>query len=166
MDNWLQEYRKLQETDWSPTELSNPEEKQFREWITGTKLYNNLKPLIAQDLNKPIDKLTDNDIIDEMLASGDYDYRGAWKKGVTEEISPYDNMPHWSSRASDGTWLKSPKHENAWKELFMQQYKQDPDSLGLNTLDQAIQAIQPQQPTSLQYQDPFSNSIDQGLYGQ
>jgi hypothetical protein len=50
MDDWLKEYYKLQETDWSPTKLSDKEEKQFRDWITGTQLFNNLKPIIAQDL--------------------------------------------------------------------------------------------------------------------
>ncbi len=158
MDDWLKEYYKLQEMQWSPTKLSDKEEKQFREWITGTQLFNNLKPLIAQDLQKPVDKLSNNEIIDEMLASGEYDYRGAWKKGVTEEISPYDKMPHWSSRAPDGTWLKSPKHQTAWKELFMQQYGQDPDALGLDTLDKAIQAIRPQQVVNPMYRDPFGDT--------
>jgi hypothetical protein len=160
MDDWLKEYYKLQETDWSPTQLSDTEEKQFRNWITNTKLFNNLKPLIAQDLEKPLDKLSNDDIINEMLASGEYDYRGAWKKGVVEEISPYDNMPHWSSRADDGTWLKSPKHQTAWKELFMQQYGQDPDSLGLDTLEKAAQAVRPQgQIVNPMYTDPFGNSL-------
>jgi len=159
MDDWLKEYYKLQETDWSPTKLSDTEEKQFRKWITGTQLFTNLKPIIAQDLEKPVNKLSDNEIIDEMLASGEYDYRGAWKKGVTEEISPYDKMPHWSSRAPDGTWLKSPKHQTAWKELFMQQYGQDPDSIGLDTLDKAIQAVRPQQQIlNTRYQDPFGDT--------
>lgn len=161
MDEWLKEYYKLQEMDWSPTKLSTDEEKDFRNWITGTKLFSNLKPLIAQDLEKPVDKLSNDDIINEMLASGEYDYRGAWKKGVTEEISPYDNMPHWSSRAPDGTWLKSPKHQTAWKELFMQQYGQDPDSLGLDTLDKAIQAGQPAPlvPPPVRYTNPFKSTI-------
>jgi len=54
MDDWLKSYYKLQKMDWSPTKLSDKEEKQFREWITGTKLFNNLKPIIAQDLEKPV----------------------------------------------------------------------------------------------------------------
>jgi hypothetical protein len=159
MDDWLKSYYKLQKMDWSPTKLSDKEEKQFREWITGTKLFNNLKPIIAQDLEKPVDKLSNNEIIDEMLSSGDYDYRGAWKKGVTEEISPYDKMPHWSSKAPDGTWLKSPKHQTAWKELFMQQYGQDPDALGLDTLDKAIQAVtQKEEVVNPMYRDPFGDT--------
>lgn len=158
MEDWLKEYYKLQKTDWSPTTLSDKEEKKFRDWITGTQLFNSLKPLIAQDLKKPVDKLSNDEVISEMLASGEYDYRGAWKKGITEEISPYDNMPHWSSRAPDGTWLKSPKHQTAWKELFMQQYGQDPDSLGLDTIDKAIQAGKPQQVVNPMYQDPFGDT--------
>jgi len=149
MDDWLKSYYKLQKMDWSPTKLSDKEEKQFREWITGTKLFNNLKPIIAQDLEKPVDKLSNNEIIDEMLSSGDYDYRGAWKKGVTEEISPYDKMPHWSSKAPD----------TAWKELFMQQYGQDPDALGLDTLDKAIQAVtQKEEVVNPMYRDPFGDT--------
>jgi hypothetical protein len=160
MDDWLQEYYKLQQTDWSPTALSKAEEPEFRDWLTSTQLFNNLKPLIAKDLDKPVDKISNDEIINEMLSSGEYDYRGAWKKGVTEEISPYDNMPHWSSRAADGTWLKSPKHQTAWKELFMQQYGQDPDSLGLDTLDKAIQAVPArEQIVNPAYADPFGNSI-------
>jgi len=158
MDDWLKEYYKLQEMKWTPTKLSDKEEKQFRSWITGTQLFNSLKPLIAQDLNKPVEQLSNDEIINEMIASGEYDYRGAWKKGITEEISPYDNMPHWSSRAPDGTWLKSPKHQTAWKELFMQQYGQDPDALGLDTLDKAIQASRPQQIVNPMYQDPFGDT--------
>jgi hypothetical protein len=160
MDDWLKEYYKLQETDWSPTPLSKDEEPQFRDWLTSTQLFNNLKPLIAKDLDKPLEKVTNDDIINEMLSSGEYDYRGAWKKGVVEEISPYDNMPHWSSKAADGTWLKSPKHETAWKELFMQQYGQDPDSLGLDTLDKAVKAVPArEQVVNPAYTDPFGNSI-------
>lgn len=159
MANWVNDYYKFQQMEWSPTKLSDKEEKEFRQWITGTKLFNNLKPLISQDLEKPVDKITNDDIINEMIAQGDYDYRGAWKKGVVEEISPYDKMPHWSDRAADGTWLKSPSHPTAWKEFFMQEYGKDPDSVGLDTLDKAIQATSPTQIVNPQYVDPFVNTV-------
>ena len=52
--------------------------------------------------------------------------------------------------------LKSPKHETAWKELFMQQYGKDPDSLGLDTLEKAIQASSPNE-----YTNPFQMAVPQ-----
>ena len=66
----------------------------------------------------------------ESMLNGDYDYRRALKEGVHREISPHDNMMHWSSKSKSGNWLKSPDHSTAWKEFYMAHHGVDPDDIG------------------------------------
>lgn len=154
--DWASQYEEFKNKykDWKPTELTPEEEPKFKDWFYNTKLFNNLKELIAQDMKVPLDTLTNDQVAEMLMEEGDYDYKGAWKKGTEEVISPYDNMPHWTDKAPDGSWLKSPSHPTAWKEFFMQQYRIDPDELGLDTYEKAIKA----QIETPFYQDPFGDT--------
>jgi hypothetical protein len=69
----------------------------------------------------------------------DYDYRGAFKAGITENISPHDNRPHWPSSTPQGRMLKSPQHPTTWKEFFMRHHGKDPDDMGLNSYEKALE---------------------------
>ncbi len=161
MADWLEQYEQFKQSakDWKPTELNPQEEKQFRNWFYNTKLFNNLKPLIAEDFDLKPDEVTNDKIADLLIKEGDYDYRGAWKYGTEEVISPYDNMPHWNDRASSGQWLKSPNHPTVWKEFFMQQYDVDPDSVGLDSLEKAKEYKPAAAVATPFYQDPFGFTI-------
>jgi hypothetical protein len=157
MDNWIAQYEKFSAMPWKPTQLSDKEEKQFQKWLQGTQLFSSVKPYLAQDAGVPVEKLSNSKALQLMLDNADYDYRGAWKSGVTEVISPYDNRPHWPSATPEGRMLKNPTHPTAWKEFFMRQYNVDPDELGLDTFAKA-RAYQ-MQPSPLEpafmYKDPF-----------
>jgi len=136
--DWIKEYESFSKSDWKPTELSGADEARFKEWFSRTKLFQGFKQDIAEENNLPVAAVEDARVMQMILRSKDYDYRGAWKAGIKEEVSPHDNRIHWPSSTSDGKMLKSPKHETTWKEFFMRQYDKDPDDLGLNTLDQAM----------------------------
>lgn len=161
LPDWANQYQSFaaKGKDWKPTTLSEKEEPKFRKWFYNTKLFNNLKGLIQADY--PEEKLTNDQIAGMLMQQGDYDYRGAYKAGIKEEISPYDNMPHWPDADSKGNFLKSPSHPTAWKEFFMQKYQVDPDAVGLDTYDKAVAAsLQGWQPPieNLNYQDPFGDT--------
>ena len=54
--------------------------------------------------------------------------------------------------------LKDPTHPTAWKEFFMRQYRVDPDNLGLDTLDKAMNwSKSAGEVESPFYKDPFSS---------
>lgn len=63
--------------------------------------------------------------------ASNYDYETAWRLGVRPKMTKHDDIPHWSSRASDGTMLKKPGHPTAWKEEYMQATGKDPDDVGV-----------------------------------
>jgi hypothetical protein len=63
--------------------------------------------------------------------ASNYDYETAWRLGVRPAMTKHDDIPHWSSRAPDGTMLKKPGHPTAWKEEHMQATGQDPDDVGV-----------------------------------
>ena len=138
MSDWIEEYKSFSSKDWKPTTLSDQDEIKFKNWLQGTKLFNSIKMDVAKENNIEVSKIDNIKIINMLTSQGDYDYRGAWKSGIKEVISPVDNRPHWPSSAGD-KMLKSPKHETAWKEFFMRQYNKDPDDLGLSTFDKAKQ---------------------------
>jgi hypothetical protein len=139
-DNWVIKHKKHSSEKWEPTTLDPNEEQQFRQWMSGTQLYNSIKSQIAKENGVPLGKLDDSRVMDMITNNpqGDYDYRAAWKNGITESISPHDGLPHWPSRAQNGAYLKSPQHPTAWKEFFMQQHQADPDSLGLENYEDAV----------------------------
>ena len=136
MAEWVNEYETFAKQKWEPTRLSTDEEKKFRGWLQSTKLFNSVKNDVAIEQRMPVAEIDNNRLTEMLLSSKDYDYRGAWKAGVKEVISPHDGKPHWPSSAG-GKMLKSPQHETAWKEFFMRQHKQDPDDLGLSSFEQA-----------------------------
>ena len=138
MAEWVKEYEDFARQKWEPTKLSADEEKKFRGWLQTTKLFNSVKNEVASEQQIPAAEIDNTRLTEMLIGSNDYDYRGAWKAGVKEVISPHDGKPHWPSSAGD-KMLKSPKHETAWKEFFMRKYKKDPDDLGLNSLEQAKQ---------------------------
>jgi hypothetical protein len=80
---------------------------------------------------------------------------------MQSKIDPTDNKPHFMSSDRSGRMLKAPTHETAWKEFFMRQFKFDPDSRGLDTLDKAQQWTNEmmQKPVDVNYSDPFGFSI-------
>ncbi len=135
---WAKKLKQFQSSKWAPTPVTPEESPAFKSWLTGTALFNNIKQIVAKENGIPVGQMDNNRLAEMMLRDGDYDYVGAWKAGVKEEISQYDGMPHWPSRSEGGKWLKSPKHDTAWKELFMEQYGTDPDELGLGTFEQAL----------------------------
>jgi hypothetical protein len=135
--NWIEEYDKALQSNWKPTKLNNKEEQEFQNWFKNTELFNSFKKDVAEENNIPIDQVENNRLIEMILSSGDYDYRGAYKSKIKEELSPYDNKIHWPSVDSKGNLLKSPTHPTTWKEFFMRQNKIDPDELGLTTIEQA-----------------------------
>jgi hypothetical protein len=95
-------------------QLSPEEELVFQKWITQLPWYEQFKLKYGEppNLNDPM-----------------YDYRAAWKAGVTPQINPSDNMYHWSDFAGN-KMLKSPNHPTAWMEYFMNQFGGlNPDTL-------------------------------------
>ena len=157
MAEWLNEYQKFSATPWSPTTLKPSEEQQFRSWLQGTQLFNSIKSDIAAEQKMPVDKLDNQRVTEMILESPDYDYRGAWKAGIKETISPYDNRPHFPSSTKTGQMLKDPSHPTAWKEFFMRQYGTDPDAMGLDTVEKAKNwSLSTQKVDTPFYKDPFS----------
>jgi hypothetical protein len=158
MTDWINEYQKFTATPWSPTTLKPPEEQKFRNWLQGTQLFNSVKSDIAAENKIPVDKLDNQRVTEMMLQSPDYDYRGAYKAGIKEVISPYDNRPHWPSSTDSGQMLKDPSHPTAWMEFFMRQYGVDPNAMGLDTLEKAKNwSLSTQKPENPFYKDPFSS---------
>jgi hypothetical protein len=157
MTDWINEYQKFTATPWSPTTLKPPEEQKFRNWLQSTQLFNSVKSDIAAENKIPVDKLDNQRVTEIMLQSPDYDYRGAYKAGIKEVISPYDNRPHWPSSTDSGQMLKDPSHPTAWMEFFMRQYGVDPNAMGLDTLEKAKNwSFSTQKPENPFYKDPFS----------
>lgn len=134
---WDKKFDQFQSSqDWKPTELPPEEEEKFRKWITSTAWFAEVKEEIAKDYGIKPSELKDEDALKEVLG-GDYDYRGAWKSGATKMTRDAgDGKLHWPSEA-DGKMLKSPKHPTAWKEFFMKETGENPDDIGLDTLDKA-----------------------------
>jgi hypothetical protein len=101
------------------------DEAKFNQWITGLPWYQEFKGHYGEAPN--------------ISPSSNYDYRGAWKAGITPVRDPYDqNRYHWPSRTPDGRMLKSADHPTAWKEHFMGKTGVNPDALGLKSEEEAI----------------------------
>lgn len=113
------------------TGLLADEEQQFQNWIRGTGWFKEFLQEYGEepDLNIP-----------------EYDYRAAWRAGISPERDPYDaNRYHWPSSDSSGMMLKSEDHPTAWKEFFMRDTGQNPDALKLRSREDAeayIKALQ------------------------
>lgn len=100
------------------TSLSQDEEKQFKNWFSALPWYEEFVKKYGETPN-PDDP--------------SYDYRAAYKAGMTPERYEYDGTYHWGSKTPDGQWLKSKNHPTAWMEDFMQSTGTDPNALGIKT---------------------------------
>lgn len=99
------------------------DEAAFQNWIRNTDWF---KEFVNQYGEQPD------------LNTKDYDYRAAWKAGVSPERDPYDkNRFHWPSSLPGGKMLKSTDHPTAWKEYFMRDTGMNPDALGIKTPEDA-----------------------------
>jgi hypothetical protein len=161
MSDWISAYQDFTKTPWQPTTLKPEQEPAFRNWLSNTDLFKSIKQDIAQENNTPLDKLDDNRVLEMLLESPDYDYRGAFLDNMQSKIDPTDNRPHFMSADKSGRMLKAPTHETAWKEFFMRQFKFDPDEIGLDTVDKAQEwtANMMQNPAEVMYADPLGFSI-------
>jgi len=105
------------------TVLGQNEEQQFQNWIRSTDWFKEF----VQEYNEEPD-----------LNIDEYDYRAAWKAGISPERDPYDNNRyHWPSSDQTGKMLKSEEHPTAWKEFFMRDTGLNPDALGLQNKQEA-----------------------------
>ena len=124
-------------TNTSTTSLAPEEEQRFQSWIKSTEWF--------KEFNKEYNEQPN-------LNSPEYDYRAAWKAGIEPERDPYDkNRFHWPSSLPTGEMLKSSTHPTAWKEQFMRQTGQNPDAIGITSLQEAevyLQSIPLQQQES------------------
>ena len=92
-------------------ELSPAQEELFQRWIQGLPWYGDLTKEIGNPPN-----------LDDPL----YDYRRAWKAGITPSLvwEPENKRMayHWPSKTPAGEWLKDPdKHPTAWMEKYLEQ---------------------------------------------
>ncbi len=134
---WFAEYEKFRNTPWSPTKLPPDQEIQFRNWLSGTDWFDEVKREIASENGIAPESMSNDEVMRMILKDADYDYRGAWVSNPEMSRSQYDKRIHWSSRTPSGQMLKSPNHPTAWKEFFMSETRQDPDSLGLGSIEAA-----------------------------
>ena len=125
---WQDEFKRYKESQWQPrAEYGNPsEEHEFRRWLKGNPWYVEVSGKIREGNDK-----SHEDVMDELLATDDYDYRAAYEAGVRPKFSVRDEEYHWPSSTDDGVELKSPTHPTAWKEFFMRDHGFDPDIIGL-----------------------------------
>lgn len=161
MADWMQAYQEFVKAPWQMTTLKPEQEDEFRNWLANTDLFKSISEDIAQENKIPMDKLDRDRVLEMILQSPDYDYRGAFLDNMKAEINPYDNKPHFLSSDKSGRMLKAPTHETAWKEFFMRQFKFDPDEAGLDTLDKAQRwtTDMMQNPAEVMYSDPLGFSI-------
>ena len=65
----------------------------------------------------------------------DYDYRGAWKSGITPVATKNPSTKkwelNWGNFGSDGQDLKSPNNPTKWKSDYQQAVGVDPDKIGI-----------------------------------
>lgn len=134
MPDWYDEYQAHAASRWQPTQLSPEEEQRFRQWIVASDWYRE----IANDVDFSGEQINDAELLEDLIGPrADYDYRGAWRAGITPQRYEHDGRQHWPSATSDGKMLKSPAHPTAWMEYFMRETGDDPNDLGLRTPEEA-----------------------------
>lgn len=87
------------------------DEAAFQQWIRALPWFEQFKQRYGEepDLNTP-----------------HYDYRAAYRAGVTPQPDPYDNnMFHWDSR------FKAKSHPTHWKGVYMDRTGRNPDADGV-----------------------------------
>ena len=133
-NDWYDEYQKSLGAEWQPTQLTPDEEQQFRSWLSSSPWYKE----VAEDVSFSGQPLANYDLLLDLTGpQADYDYRGAWKKGVQPALYEHDNRHHWPSSTPDGAMLKSPHHPTAWMEYFMRETGTDPNDLSLRNPEEA-----------------------------
>lgn len=101
--------------------LKPDEERQFQSWFGGLEWNKEFQREYgeAPDPNDP-----------------NYDYRAAWKAGVTPQRYEYDGgRYHWPSEAG-GVSLKGQNHPTRWMNDFMTEFGFDPHEAGVATPEQ------------------------------
>jgi hypothetical protein len=136
MADWLEQLEAFEkDEEWKPTQLPPEKEAEFRRWLTNTEWFKEIKGDIASQSGRTPN---DEELFEELVEQGDYDYRGAWASGAAaNERDSGDGKLHWPSSTGDGRMLKSPRHETAWKEFFMRSEGVDPEEMGIKTIEQA-----------------------------
>jgi len=84
--------------------LSESEEIEFQNFM-------NTNPDVIAWKEQFVEKYKEEPQID----GANYDYRGAWKAGLTPSVSEQDGLYHWGSKGLDGVDLKSESHPTRWK---------------------------------------------------
>ena len=135
--DWKHEVASREASPWEKTQLSTDEERQFSSWLQSTPWFGQIAARVAEENGSPIPS---GAVFAEITGpESDYDYRGAWKAGVSAQPYEYDSgMMHWPSSTPEGKMLKSPSHPTAWMEHFMQQYGVDPHDVGANSYGDAV----------------------------
>ena len=137
---WHDEYKAHSEKPWEATALNSGDEKKFREWISKTEWFDEIKAQVAKENSMDKNEINNNRLVDMITSNSDYDYRGAWKDKVEISRDKHDKgRHHWPSSTKGGKMLKSPKHPTAWKEFFMREHKINPDDIGIKTIEQALE---------------------------
>ena len=127
---WEQRYARWTESARSSTELPPEQEVQFKQDIMAGEWF---KDWQRQYPDVPPERLFE----DLTRASGDYNMRRAWQLKVQPSMNEADHRMHYPDAAPGGEMLKQPDHPTAWMQFFMQQYHIDPQSIGLNTREEA-----------------------------
>lgn len=93
------------------------EEMAFQQWVRALPWFGEFKQQYGEEPN---------------LSDPDYDYRAAWKAGLTpQRYAPDGGKYHWPSASPDGSMLKSKNHPTAWMEDFMRATGVDPNTMGV-----------------------------------
>ena len=113
----------------------NPEEEQrFQTWIKSLPWFSEFTKRFGKEPN-----------LDP--GQGDYDYRAAFRAGITPEIYAVDNLYHWPSVGPDNKELKAKNHPTAWMNDYMVITGRDP-------LINPLQSLTPEQIKALQFLTP------------
>jgi hypothetical protein len=109
------------------------EEQEFQKGIRATEWFKEFKQEYGEEPDLDIEE---------------YDYRAAWKAGVTPERDPYDNNRyHWGSvNPKTGEMLKSKDHPTAWKQYYMDMTGKNPDEVGATRSDYEKMTLEKKQP--------------------
>lgn len=102
----------------SAMQLSSEEEAEFQNWIRALPWFSEFVEHFGEEPDLDIQ---------------DYDYRGAWKAGLSPSRYEHDNNRyHWPSQ------FKSPDHPTMWMEDFMRATGKDPNELGLKSKEEGV----------------------------
>ena len=98
--------------------------------------------------------MDEEEFLNQLLQSNDYDYRKAYLSGEKPSMDIGDRKYHWGSKTSTGEWLKSPNHPTAWKEIFIEKTGVNPDGFGIKNIQEADSVLQKLELPKIQSQLP------------